>query len=831
MAEFDYSTRQAISRQLREQREKRMQKLSAQGNALAQEILFGRNGGEQISQIIGQFRVQKEKKPSQWFTQQRTVPGSHSHRELLNAFVPKKYQDSYLYIIDKLNQFPFSRGWQRRTVRTHAYWAQIGQAFDLLEVYENLFYCGDHLEDLIYRRLDAEKMDYIENEWRFTRGFSLIYAAEIDRGNQAVIDALKDLILSENNTAYLDREMILGILRSDNRELQRLVCDLLLAARLQEGLRQAICEAMDEGTREAFLALLQVIEDNDLIRYSSVKRSVSVWIGIFNESGADRVTGKLLELMGRCLREEDFCREQLKSNDSVAISVALWALGFDEVENAIQAMMELIDHGTKNQKLTASYYNASLYDTDLKIQAARKVVLEHTDDLELAAAFMPAFNSRLSDQITGLLYRNSSRRSRNMVEPQKPVLTDYFQNRQEAELQYEKFQSILERLPQKGVLYDPCIFPWHRVEMKPSEIIRQLAFLAYVLEDEEKITKMAELLGEVPRDNGYYSERADLLNLLLYRPANKVQRELLISYMGNGEESTSARAVEMVKKLTLQKEDYRLIEDMLRFKRSRLRNQLLEFLMSQEEEDMEECLGRLLADKNEEKRSAGLDLILRLSKSLYALTASENCSAEHDAAQADAERRIRKEQFCSRVRTMAKGIQNPTDKEKVLLEEILGEDGDTASGQKGYGIYNPEALERIPQPEEGNDALLQCVTLTEQEIIDKLKKLDAIFKENKDYEYEAVNGEKQLLSNAYMRRKTEGDDTPGSYFKYLRLEYYPLEQELRDFYAKEIGSYSVFIQIEARIFWIFGDIHQNENAQMFYKACLLYTSTSPRDRG
>ncbi|MDE6517500.1 MAG: hypothetical protein K2L18_06615, partial [Acetatifactor sp.] len=145
---------------------------------------------------------------------------------------------------------------------------------------------------------------------------------------------------------------------------------------------------------------------------------------------------------------------------------------------------------------------------------------------------------------------------------------------------------------------------------------------------------------------------------------------------------------------------------------------------------------------------------------------------------------------------------------------------DTVSSQKGYGIYNPEASERIPQPEEGNDALLQCVTLTEQEIIDKLKKLDAIFKENKDYEYEAVNGEKQLLSNAYMRRKTEGDDTPGSYFKYLRLEYYPLEQELRDFYEKEIGSYSVFIQIEAKIFWIFGDIHQNENAQMFYKAVL-----------
>ncbi|MDE6748351.1 MAG: DUF4132 domain-containing protein [Lachnospiraceae bacterium] len=794
MAGFDYISRMAISKVLRDEREKRLQKLPDKDMELAQEILSGRNGREQISRIIEQFYSQKEKKPSHWFTQQGAVSGSYAHGELLDAFVPQKYQESYLYIIDKLNQFPFSRGWQRRTVRTNAYWAQIDRAFNLLTVYEKLFYCGENLEDIIYRRLDEEKMDYIGHEWGFTSDFSLIYAAEIDRGNRLVIDAFKELILSENNAAYLDREMILGILRSDNRELHKLVCDLLLAARLQEGLRQAICEVMDEGTKEAFMGLLKVIEDNDLIRYSSVKRSVAVWIGIFNETSVDRVTGKLLGLMGQCLRDENFCREQLKSNDSIAISVALWALGFDEVENEIRAMMELIEHGTRNQKLTASYCNNSLYNSRLKIQVAKKVVMEHTDDLELVAAFMPAFNTNLGDRIKGLLYKDSHHRPTDIVTPQKPVLTEYFKDRAEAELQYKKLLSILDRLPKKGVLYEPCIFPWHRVEMKPSEIVRRLAFLAYVLEDEEKITKMAELLGEVSRDNGYYSDRAELLNLLLYCPTNKAQRELLITYMGNAEELTSNMAVEMVKKLTLQKEDYYLMEDMLRFKRSKLRNQLLEFLASQEEEDMEECLKRLLKDKNEEKRSAGLDLILRMSK------------AEG------------KESFYSRIRTLAEEIQNPTDKEKVMLEEILGENNDNASSRIGYGIYNPEASEQISVQEYGNDALMQCVTLSEQEIIDKLKKLDAVFKENKDYEYDTADGEKKLLANGYSRRKIEKADMPDNYYERKRLKYYPLEQELRDFYEKEIGSYSVFIQMDARILWDYGDIHRNENAQMFYKS-------------
>ncbi|MDE7249456.1 MAG: hypothetical protein K2N82_06110, partial [Lachnospiraceae bacterium] len=288
----------------------RIQKLSGQDKELAQELI-GQSGSrrEMVSQIAKQFYAQPEKKPSQWFNQRGLLPIVRVHKGLLDAFVPEKYQESFLYMIDKLNQFPFSHGWNRRTVRTAGYGPQIHLVFSLLTVYEKLFYLEGRLEDYIYKRLDEEKLDYIKNDWNFGWNFSLIYAGEIDKGNQAVISALKDLILSENNTAYLDREMILGILRSDNKELHKLLCDLLLAARLQEGLRQAICEAMDEGTTKAFMELLQVIEANDLIRYSSVKRAVSTWIGIFDEQNVDRVNGKLLKLMGQCIREKEFCKE------------------------------------------------------------------------------------------------------------------------------------------------------------------------------------------------------------------------------------------------------------------------------------------------------------------------------------------------------------------------------------------------------------------------------------------------------------------------------------------------------------------------------------------
>ncbi|MCI8578857.1 MAG: DUF4132 domain-containing protein [Lachnospiraceae bacterium] len=784
MADYDGTSRLAIRKELERQLQKRIEKLSGHDRELAQALVKSQTEADRlIGRIAGGFYGDKGKKPSQWFGQKGVLPMQRPHKALLDAFVPKGYQDSYLYIIDKLNQFPFSRGWARRTVRTAGYGPQIRQVFTLLQAYERLFYCGDRLEDVILNRLDPEKLDYIQNEWSFQRNFSYLYAAEIDLGNQAVIKALKDLILSENNTAYLDREMILGIMRSDNKELQDLLCNLLLAARLQEGLRQVICETMDEGTETVFKKLLKVIEDNDLIRFSSVKRSVSTWIGIFDETSVDRVNGKLLNLMSQCLADPAFCKSQLATSDSVAINGALWALGFHEVEDAIRAMEELVDHGTKNQRLAASFYNQNIFDEDLKIRVARKVILEQTQDMELVAAFMPAYTVRLSGQIRGLLYESGRTYLNRVTKPRKPKLTDYYTDRKEAELLYGKFMEIYQALPKKGVVYAPCIFPWYRVELAPSEVVRQLAFLAYVLEDQEKITRMAGLLGEVA--GGCY-QRSYLINLLLYMPSDPEQRKQLIGYMGNAEADSSAAAIELVKQMKLKGDEYLLLEDMLRFKRSSLRGTLIGLLMEQEDAQMRACLKRLLEDKREEKRSAALDMMLRLS--------------------GDQERA----ELYQSVRPLASTIANPTDKETLLIQELQGKDAGSVEEQKGYGIYDPEAEEVIRDiPADVASALERrdsrqelkerCLPLTEQQVVQKFKKLDGIIRENKDLEYESVSGDKELLGNRYTCLK-EYSGVRGTRAGY-KLEHYPLAEKLEDFYKEEIGSYRALVQMEARLFW------------------------------
>jgi len=800
MAEYDYHTRAAITKRLEEEQKERMGRsgISGSDKELAEEIFKQAWFGERIRAIEAEFYRDPGKKPSQWMKQKGKLPGRRVHQSLLNVFVPKAYQDSFLYIIDKLNQFPFTRGWNRRTVRTAGYGGQIALVFQIMSAYEKLFYAGDKLEDYILGNLSEEKLDYIRNNWRFSFGryFNYLYAAEIDRGNQAVIRALKELINSENNAAYLDRSMIQGILCSDNEDLQQDICRLLLAARLQEGLRQCICEVMDEGTPKAFKSLLDVIEKNDLIRYSSVKRAVSTWIGIFDEKSADRVGQKLLTLMSRCLKDKAFCEEQLKTNDAVAINTALWALGFEEAEDAIRAMERLVVSGTRAQKLAASYYNENLYLDSLKERMGKKVVLEQTDDLELTAAFFPAYTAKISSNIQKLSGGKNPSLRKEVEEPIPAVLTDYFEDRDDAGCQYETMKKLRDALPKKGVVYDPCIFPWYRVSLNRAPVIRMMAFIAYVLQDEEKITEMAGLLGEV---DGY--DRKKLINLLLYRPKNQAQRKALLEYMGNAETYTSKQAIAQAKCMELGDDDYRVLEGMLRFKRSGLRSELIGFLMKQKNDTMEACLTRLLADKLEEKRTAGLDMLLRLSKDEL------------------------RQGLYQKVKPLVKTIGQPTDKERILIQEISGENEENAADRKGFGIYDPDVPETVSEDNPWN-SVLQAETdtgtrkewqqailpLTEDEVIGKARKLDRLVKQYKDFEYEANSGEKVLLGNRYAALKKDGKHVAGTW----RLDLYPLGDVFREFYEKELGSYRSFMEFEAWLLLNNQEIY--ENGSVFYQA-------------
>ena len=223
-------------------------------------------------------------------------------QNLIKVCVPEEYREEFYFALDQMNQYQMTAGWYRRSLRSDSYAPFTEQSVRLLRAYARLDFYQTALSDLLTGHAEPEIYDHARNEYF---AYADVLTAQIDRGNEKTIQAVKDILLGEGNTAMISHELIRGIVMSRNEGLYDVLGKFLLAARLQEGARQAVCENMDAGRPEAFLHLFSVIEENNLIRYSSVKRAVSTWIGIFDEKSTERITEKLLRLMGQCLRDSD----------------------------------------------------------------------------------------------------------------------------------------------------------------------------------------------------------------------------------------------------------------------------------------------------------------------------------------------------------------------------------------------------------------------------------------------------------------------------------------------------------------------------------------------
>ena len=92
---------------------------------------------------------------------------------------------------------------------------------------------------------------------------------------------------SQKSKIDLNYSIMQAIFISNNKELLELTGKLLLAAKLQEGVRQEICENMDRGLQENFEYMFKIIYDNNLIRFSSVKRALATWTGLTRDESDD----------------------------------------------------------------------------------------------------------------------------------------------------------------------------------------------------------------------------------------------------------------------------------------------------------------------------------------------------------------------------------------------------------------------------------------------------------------------------------------------------------------------------------------------------------------
>jgi hypothetical protein len=189
---------------------------------------------------------------------------SGEYQDALGMLLGEKSAKMFQKIWERCTLYPFSLGWFRRPFRS--------QKESMLYLDMNL----SLLQDMVYAGAFGEidiANELMKNEHAYGHMFSRLkaamIAAEIDDGNSEILDIASSIIYGENEGGLVSRELIAGLLMSRSEAAHKMIGDLLLAAKLQEGLRQAIAESMDEGSRQGFLHILRLIIDNNLARFRS----------------------------------------------------------------------------------------------------------------------------------------------------------------------------------------------------------------------------------------------------------------------------------------------------------------------------------------------------------------------------------------------------------------------------------------------------------------------------------------------------------------------------------------------------------------------------------
>ena len=687
----------------------------------------------------------------------------------IELLIGKKFLKVFLDISKNTIKYPFSRGYDRRMVRSSSYYNHINFLFELFEDLVDLNFLNLDIVTVVKGEYDNDGIYGLYNPY--------LIAYEIDNGNKELIDLIKAALGSQKSKIDLNYSIMQAIFISNNKELLELTGKLLFAAKLQEGVRQEICENMDRGLQENFEYMFKIIYDNNLIRFSSVKRALATWTGLTRDESDDisKFGKKELEIINKLIANPKYEDELLKSDDNVEVYLGLWNKSTRDIKYSVEAMEKLLKSSKYHIKLLISYYLDIIENKDYQREIAKKMIKEYGKDnkniVEILACYL--------DFAIGYIYPSHFK---DDIKSGKLNSKTYFKDKKEALEFFDIFENAFSLMKEKSKVFDPCIFPWNIESIDTEKISTTLLFIAILYPDDILKNKVMGYIKEIDTWN-----RGRFLEVLFEKPSNKEQRDFIITMLSD-RTSAGVTAYEIVKNNNLTKEYPREIEDLLRLKNADTRKNLIDLLMSQDKKELLISIDNLVSAKNENKRLAGLD-ILNLANSKQ--------KPLYDKKE---------------VKNLVTKISSPTDAEKILIEN-LSDKKKKESENTLSKLYNTEYKLDLPYEIKEVDKLSKTIkknkkseyiienslnikkifTKSTDELFKIVKKLSELYVKNEDYEYMSFyNKEYVLLRDTFQITK---DVSNVPYNERQKLANYPLEDICKDFYKKEIKNFPTLWQL------------------------------------
>ena len=327
---------------------------------------------------------------------------------------------------------------------------------------------GASLDDLVRSRHTMRLRQFEE-----VNASSFIGAALRERDAE-VMAATKEVLTSENNVGILSYSLVCAIERSDNEEFHDLLLNLLKAAKLQEGLRQVIVESGDSYNMDFYLKLLKVIDEEGLLRYSSVRRAVQTWCGLGYDKIEDKDIATIFHSIRRYLEHPEERATAYAGENPLEAYIALYTAGGVDAQVAYAEAEALMASGKPSQLSVAALW----YLKRINQQKKRYDALEHID-VFVAHSDEFAFRAYLTDELS------------------KPELLDTFVQHKKAPKLSEKKRKALEQIHQMLLDWLPTLkadnkvvhpgFEWFNISFAREAVINALFATTIYLHTQEAI--------------------------------------------------------------------------------------------------------------------------------------------------------------------------------------------------------------------------------------------------------------------------------------------------------------------------------------------------------
>lgn len=428
-----------------------------------------------------------------------------------------------------------------------------------------IFYgLGLQIKDAIY----GEYRQFLNNQ-----DVSSIIAAQLLMKNPDAIQYCKDVLLSENNTAVLTRDVIVAIEKSEDEMLQGILTKVLLAASLQEGLRQSILETADEYQMSYFMSLLGVIAEHNLLRFSSVKRSVLTWIGIGFDHVEDKDIAMIFDHIYRFYHDETLRVQAYQSENPLLVYLALYCLGARNVDAAIEAAVSLLHCEKRSSVASALIYLKMCRQFD--VCAYQYLLSEYGDDEWIMALYI----SECCNQTFNKIAKADAQYLFDQIE------------------QHTSSLKATQTYTSKG-------FAWFQITITKTSVTRCLYQLLCKCPDRSSIQRLLPYIA-----SGLYQKELErFMSDLFPKLDEHVKKSFMVKEIISSNTTLQPLVEKEYRKLQLSKEDLLQLEERLKSKNEKARASIVRILSKQDTQQIVESYDRLFASSVKTMNESALEL-------------------------------------------------------------------------------------------------------------------------------------------------------------------------------------------------------------------------------